>query len=94
METLTYIMHIESQILVLEKRVVIEATSLNLLEEGADIPAVEDIQQHDARHPQGHVQHCLQFLLGSHVFSWSRPKIQEIQYKRVSHLKQLLDILL
>ena len=48
-------MHIESQILVLEKRVVIEATSLNLLEEGADIPAVEDIQQHDAWHPQGHV---------------------------------------
>ena len=55
MQTRTYIMHIESQILVLEKRVVIEATSLDLLEEGADIPSVQDIQQHDAWHPQGHI---------------------------------------
>lgn len=44
-------MHIKSQILVLEKRVVIETTSLDLLEEGADIPSVQDIQQHDAWHP-------------------------------------------
>lgn len=68
MQTLTYIMHIKSQILILEKRVVVEATSLDLLEKGADVPSVQDIQQHDARHPQGHVQHCLQFLLCSHVF--------------------------
>ena len=74
-------MHIESQILVLEKRVVIEATSLDLLKEGADIPSVQDIQQHDAWHPQGHIQHRLQFLLCSHVFSWSRPKLQEIHIK-------------
>lgn len=40
MQTLTYIMHIKSQILILEKRVVTEATSLDLLEEGADIPSV------------------------------------------------------
>lgn len=52
---LTYIMHIKSQILILEKRVVTEATSLDLLEEGADIPSVQDIQQHDAWHPQGHI---------------------------------------
>ena len=48
-------MHIKSQILVLEKRVVAEATSLDLLEEGADIPPVQDIQQHDAWHSQGHI---------------------------------------
>lgn len=55
MQTLTYIMHIKSQILILEKRVVTEATPLDLLEEGTDIPSVQDIQQHDAWHPQGHI---------------------------------------
>lgn len=44
MQTLTYIMHIKSQILILEKRVVVEATSLDLLEKGADVPSVQDIQ--------------------------------------------------
>lgn len=55
MQTLTYIMHVEGQILILKKRIVIKAASLDLLEEGADIPPVKDVQQHDAGHPQGHV---------------------------------------
>lgn len=55
MEPLTYIMHIKSQILILEKGVVVEATSLDLLEKGADIPSVQDIQQHDAGYPQGNI---------------------------------------
>lgn len=48
-------MHIKGQVLVLEERVVVQATSLDLLEEWADVPPVQDIQQHDARDPQGHI---------------------------------------
>lgn len=44
-------MHIKGQVLVLEERVVVQATSLDLLEERADIPSVQDIQQHDAGDP-------------------------------------------
>lgn len=48
-------MHIKGQVLVLEERVVVQAASLDLLEEWADIPSVQDIQQHDAWDPQGHI---------------------------------------
>lgn len=48
-------MHVKGQVLVLEEGVVIEATSLDVLEERADIPSVQDIQEHDAGHPQGHI---------------------------------------
>lgn len=48
---LTNIVQVESQVLVLKERVVVETASLDLLEEGADIPAVEYLQQHDAGDP-------------------------------------------
>lgn len=42
---------------------------MNLLEKGADIPSVEDIQQHDAGNTQAHVEHCLYAVLHCHVLS-------------------------
>lgn len=46
--TLTYIVEVKCQVLVLEQGVVGKAGALDLLEEGADIPAVQHVQQHDA----------------------------------------------
>lgn len=40
---LTHIVKVEGQVLVLEEGVVVEAASLDLLEEGADIPAVQHL---------------------------------------------------
>lgn len=42
---------------------------MNLLEKGADIPSVQDIQQHDAGNTQAHVEHCLYAVLHCHVVS-------------------------
>ncbi len=38
---LTHIVKVEDQVLVLEDGVVVEAASLDILEEGADVPAVQ-----------------------------------------------------
>lgn len=65
-EILTYIVQVESQVLVLEEGVVVETAPLDLLEEGADIPAVEYLQQHDAGDTQPHVQHRFQLVLQCH----------------------------
>lgn len=59
-------MQIESQVLVLEEGVVVEAAALDLLEEGADVPAVQHLQQHDAGHTQPHIEHRFQALLPRH----------------------------
>jgi len=40
---LTHIVKVEGQVFVLEEGVVVEAASLDLLEEGADIPAVQHL---------------------------------------------------
>lgn len=48
-------MHVKSQVLVLEEGIIVETTSLDLLEEGTNIPSVQDIQKHDAWDPQGNI---------------------------------------
>lgn len=67
-------MQVESQVFVLEQGVVGEAGALDLLEEGADIPAVEDVEQHDAGNAQTHIEHRLDTVLHRHGLSltlWS-----------------------
>jgi len=64
--TLTYVVQVECQIFVLKQRVVGEAGALDLLEEGANIPAVQDVQQHDAGNTQAHIEHRLYTVLHCH----------------------------
>lgn len=64
--TLTYIVEVKCQVLVLEQGVVGKAGALDLLEEGADIPAVQDVKQHDAGNSQTHVEHRLDTVLQCH----------------------------
>ena len=59
-------MQVEGQVLVLEEGVVVEAAALDLLEEGADVPAVQHLQQHYAGHTQPHIQHRFQAALPRH----------------------------
>lgn len=66
--TLTYIVEVKCQVLVLKQGVVGKARALDLLEEGADIPAVQDVQQHDAGNSQTHVEHSLDTVLQCHGF--------------------------
>lgn len=63
---LTYVVQVECQIFVLKQRVVGKAGALNLLEEGADVPAVQDVKQHDARNTQTHVENCFYSVLHCH----------------------------
>lgn len=67
--TLTHIVEVKCQVLVLEQGVVGKAGALDLLEEGADIPAVQDVQQHDAWNSQTHVEHRLYTVLQCHGLS-------------------------
>lgn len=67
--TLTYVVEVKCQVFVLEQGVVGEAGALDLLEEGADIPPVQDIQQHDAGNSQTHVEHRLYTVLQCHGLS-------------------------
>jgi len=60
----TDIMQVQGYIFVLEEGVIVETASLDLLEEGADVPSVQDLQQHDAGDPQTHVQN--RFHTGLH----------------------------
>lgn len=62
----TDIMQVQGNIFVLEERVIVEAAPLDLLEEGADVPAVQHLQQHDAGDPQTHVQNRLHTGLHRH----------------------------
>lgn len=59
-------MEVKCQVFVLEQGVVGEAGALDLLEEGADIPPVQDVQQHDAGNSQTHVEHRLYTVLQCH----------------------------
>lgn len=62
-------MEVKCQVLVLEKGVVGKAGALDLLEERADIPAVQDVQEHDAGNSQTHVEHRLYTVLQCHGLS-------------------------
>lgn len=62
-------MEVKCQVLVLEQGVVGKAGALDLLEEGAHIPAVQDVQQHDAGNSQTHVEHRLYTVLQCHGLS-------------------------
>lgn len=68
---LTYIVQVKCQVLVLKQGIIGEAGTLNLLEEGADIPPVQDIQQHDAGDAQAHVEHGLDAVLHRHVLGFN-----------------------
>lgn len=59
-------MQIECQVFVLKQRVVGQAGALNLLEEGAHVPAVKDVEQHDAGNTQTHIEHSLHAVLHCH----------------------------
>lgn len=59
-------MQVERQIFILEQGIVGETGALDLLEERADIPAVQDIQQHNAGNTQTHVKHRLYAVLHCH----------------------------
>lgn len=78
---LTYVVQVEGQILVLKKGVIGKAGALDLLEEGADIPAVEDIQQHDTGNTQTHIEHSLYAVLHCHGFSLSSDPKAELTTK-------------
>lgn len=67
-KVLTYVVQVKGQIFVLEQGVVGEAGALYLLEKGADIPAVQDIQQHDAGNTKTHIEHSLYAVLQCHGF--------------------------
>ena len=79
--TLTYVMQVECQVFVLKQGVVGEAGTLDLLEEGADIPAVEDIQQHDAGYTQTHIEHRLDTVLHCHGLSLNSERQAELTTK-------------
>lgn len=67
--TLTYVVQVKCQVFVLKQGVVGEAGALDLLEEGADVPSVQDIEQHDAGNTQTHIEHCLYTVLHCHGLS-------------------------
>lgn len=79
--TLTYVVQVKCQVFVLKQRVVGEAGALDLLEEGADIPAVQDIQKHDAGNTQPHIENCLNTVLHCHGLSLISDRQAELTTK-------------
>lgn len=67
--TLTYIVQVKCQVFVLKQGVVGEARTLDLLEERADVPPIQDVQQHDAGNTKTHIEHSLYTVLQRHGFS-------------------------
>jgi len=76
--TLTYVVQVQCQVFVLEQVVVGQAGPLDLLEEGADVPAVQDIQQHDAGNTQAHIEHRLDAVLHCHGLSLTSDRQAEV----------------
>ncbi len=74
-------MQVECQVFVLEQGVVGEAGALDLLEERADVPAVQDIQQHDAGNTQTHIEHRLYTVLHCHGLSLTSDRQAELTTK-------------
>lgn len=68
--TLTDVVQVKCQVLVLKQGVVGKAGALDLLEEGTDVPPVQDVQQHDAGNTQTHIEHCLYAVLNCHGLSF------------------------
>lgn len=78
--TLTHVVQVQGQVLVLEQGIVGETGTLYLLKEGADVPAVEDVQQHDAGDAQTHVEHRLHPILQCHGLSSIRSAGRRVHY--------------
>lgn len=76
--TLTYVVQVKSQVFVLKQGVVGEAGTLDLLEEGANVPAVQDVQQHDAGNSQTHIEHRLDAVLHCHGLRFTSDRQAEL----------------
>lgn len=74
-------MQVQCQVFVLEQGVVGQAGTLDLLEEGADVPAVQDIQQHDAGNTQPHIERRLHAVLHCHGLSLTSERQAELTSK-------------